>query len=306
MTNKQNIIKGIKKPLIAFALSLIVSVICIVTLFSIPTYATANKPAVTTAPVTTTAPDTTTQAPTTTDSIVTTVPYDAPKTDTNSNSGLLSLLDANNSSSTLDLVLLVTILSLAPSILILMTSFTRIIIVFSLLRNAMGVQQTPPNQVLIGLALFLSLFIMSPVFTKINDVAYKPYKAGQITTIEAAKAASVPLKEFMLKQTSNDSLQLFLDISKTEMPKDNITEKLGLQVVVPAFIISEIKKAFTIGFLLFIPFLIIDIVVSSTLMSLGMIMLPPAMISLPFKILLFILVDGWQLLVAALVKGFNM
>ena len=169
----------------------------------------------------------------------------------------------------------------------------------------MGVQQTPPNQVLIGLALFLSLFIMSPVFTKINDVAYKPYKAGQITTIEAAKAASVPLKEFMLKQTSNDSLQLFLDISKTEMPKDNITEKLGLQVVVPAFIISEIKKAFTIGFLLFIPFLIIDIVVSSTLMSLGMIMLPPAMISLPFKILLFILVDGWQLLVAALVKGFN-
>ena len=299
MTNKQNIIKGLKKPLVAFLLSLVVTVVCIIMLFSIPTHAISN-------PITTTAPTTTVQEPTTTAPVVTTTPYDEPKKDSTDNNSILSLLDANNSTNTLDLVLLVTILSLAPSILILMTSFTRIIIVFSLLRNAIGVQQTPPNQVLVGLALFLSLFIMSPVVTQINDVAYKPYKAGQITTVEAAKAATVPLKEFMLKQTSNESMEFFLNLAKKEMPKENVAENIGLEVVAPAFIISEIKTAFTVGFLIFIPFLIIDIVVSSTLMSLGMIMLPPAMISLPFKILLFILVNGWQMLVGALVKGFNM
>ncbi len=301
MINKSNNVRSLKRSLIVFLLSLVVTLICIVTLFSIPASATMTER------VTTTAPETTVQEPTTTQPVVTTVPYETAETDTASDDkGLLSLLDVNDSNDTLDLVLLITILSLAPSILILMTSFTRIIIVLSLLRNAMGVQQTPPNQVLIGLALFLSLFVMAPVITQINDVAYKPYKAGEMTTIEASKAAAVPLKEFMLKQTGNESLQLFLDISGEKMPTENISENLGLEVVAPAFIISELKKAFTIGFLLFIPFLIIDIVVSSTLMSMGMIMLPPAMISLPFKILLFILVDGWQLLVGALVKGFNM
>lgn len=233
----------------------------------------------------------------------TALPYDEPLLDTDEAEGLLGLLDVNDSNSTLDLVILITILSLAPSILILMTCFTRIIISFSLLRNAMGVQQTPPNQVLIGLALFLTLFIMSPVISEMNEVAYKPYKSGELTTIEAVKEAGVPLKEFMLKQTSSGSLEFFLDLSGEEMP-DN-PEELSLTVVTPAFIISEIKTGFTIGFLLFIPFLIIDIVVSSTLMSMGMIMLPPAMISLPFKILLFILVDGWQLLTGALVRGFS-
>lgn len=233
----------------------------------------------------------------------TSLPYDEPLLDSDEAEGLLGLLDVNDSNSTLDLVILITILSLAPSILILMTCFTRIIISFSLLRNAMGVQQTPPNQVLIGLALFLTLFIMSPVFTEINEAAYKPYKQGELTTIEAVKEAGVPLKEFMLKQTSNGSLEFFLDLSGEEMPKD--PGELSLTVVTPAFIISEIKTGFTIGFLLFIPFLIIDIVVSSTLMSMGMIMLPPAMISLPFKVLLFILVDGWRLLTGALVRGFQ-
>ncbi|MFA5659324.1 MAG: flagellar type III secretion system pore protein FliP [Oscillospiraceae bacterium] len=220
--------------------------------------------------------------------------------------GFLSeLLDVNDSGGTLELVLLITVLSLAPSLLILMTCFTRIIIVFSLLRSAMGTQQTPPNQVLVGLALFVTFFVMAPVFSQINEVAYEPYKAGEYSTLEAAKKASVPLKEFMLKNTTNESLQFFLDLSGTEMPQENITENLGLHIVAPSFIVSELKRAFIIGFLLFIPFLIIDIIVSSTLMSMGMIMLPPSMIALPFKILLFIIVDGWHLLIGTLVSGFN-
>ncbi len=225
---------------------------------------------------------------------------------TQQDQGFLSdLLDVNDSGGTLELVLLITILSLAPSLLILMTCFTRIIIVFSLLRSAMGTQQTPPNQVLVGLALFLTFFIMSPVFSQINTVAYEPYKAGEYSAIDAAKKASVPLKEFMLKNTQVDSMQFFLDLSGTEMPQEDIAENLGLHIVVPAFIVSELKRAFIIGFLLFIPFLIIDIIVSSTLMSMGMIMLPPAMIALPFKILLFIIVDGWHLLIGTLAAGFN-
>lgn len=260
---------------------------------------------VTTAPPATTGPIMTTQPPSTTEPITTTVPYDEPLLDDEQAEGLLGLLDVNDSNSTLDLVLLITILSLAPSILIMLTCFTRIIISFSLLRNAMGVQQTPPNQVLIGLALFLTLFIMTPVINQINEVAYTPYKNGEINTLEAVRLAEVPLKEFMLKQTSNDSMQFFLDLADEEMPEENLAENLSMTVVAPAFIVSEIKTGFEIGFLLFIPFLIIDIVVSSTLMSMGMIMLPPAMISMPFKILLFILVDGWHLLVDALVRGFN-
>lgn len=249
----------------------------------------------------------------------TTLPYDPPVTDTpdgGNQQGLLDLLNVNDNNGTLDLVLLITILSLAPSIVIMMTCFTRLIIVFSLLRNAIGVQATPPNQVLVGLALFLTLFIMQPTISKMNEVAYKPYKAGELTTVEACTAASQPLKEFMLLNTSNESLSFFLELSASSQPEEyqvtmptgtneEIAAALPLTVVVPSFIISEIKTGFTAGFYLFLPFLIIDIVVSSTLMSLGMIMLPPAMISLPFKILLFILVNGWQLLVGSLVRGFN-
>jgi len=303
MKTKKEILKGLKRPLAAFILSLAAVIACFASIFSIS--ASAAMGATTTAPAQTTV---TTAAP-----AQTTGPAQTTTAGTTSQNGngdnkdsILSLLDPNDNNGTLDLVLLITVLSLAPSILIMMTSFTRIIIVFSLLRNAMGIQQTPPNQVMIGLALFLSLFIMSPTLAKVNDVAYKPYKNGEISTVEAAKRAVVPMKEFMLKQTSNESMQFFLDLAGEEMPKENPAENLKLEVVAPAYIISEIKTAFTIGFLLYIPFLIIDIVVSSTLMSMGIIMLSPAMISLPFKILLFILVDGWQLLCGALVKGFNL
>ena len=264
---KNEFFSKLKKPLMIFLISFLVVIIGFVVLFNIPVMA-AQEPTV--------------------------------------DEGFLNgLLNVNSSNGTLELVLLITLLSLAPSLLILMTSFTRIIIVFSLLRNAMGIQQTPPNQVLAGLALFLTMFIMAPVFSDINDVAYKGYKSGELSTMEAAKAATVPLKEWMLKQTSTDSMAFFLDLAEVKMPTENIAENLGLHLVVPAFIISELKRAFIIGFLLFIPFLVIDIIVSSTLMSMGMIMLPPAMISLPFKILLFIMIDGWQLLAGTLVKGFD-
>ncbi len=212
----------------------------------------------------------------------------------------------------LDALLVVVLLALAPSILIMMTSFTRIIIVLSFLRNAMGTQQSPPNQVLVGLALFLTLFIMWPVFTQINNEAYQPYKAGEITQQQAIELAEVPLKEFMLKQTYTNDLNMFISISNEKTgrddslstDKDKLTD-LGLEIVVPSFVTSELKRAFTIGFLLFIPFLIIDMVVSSTLMSMGMVMLPPSMIALPFKIMMFVLVDGWNLLIGSLVRGFR-
>lgn len=212
----------------------------------------------------------------------------------------------------LEALLTVTLLALAPSILIMMTSFTRIIIVLSFLRNALGTQQSPPNQVLIGLALFLTLFIMFPVFTEINEEAYQPYREGKLTQQQAVEQAVVPLKEFMIRQTYTNDLNLFLSISneKTGQQVQLSGEqeelmKLGLEIIVPSFITSELKRAFTIGFLLFIPFLIIDMVVSSTLMSMGMVMLPPSMIALPFKIMIFVLVDGWGLLIGTLVKGFR-
>lgn len=239
----------------------------------------------------------------------TTLPYDEPVTDDDGESqGILDALNVNDSNTTIDLVLLVTILSLAPSILVMMTCFTRIIISFSLLRNALGVQQTPPNQVLIGLALFLTLFVMSPVISDINEVAYQPYKQGEMTTVEAVQAASVPLKEWMLENTSNDTMDFFLELSGSGMTvetEQDFVDQVSFTTVVPAFILSEIKIGFEIGFLLYIPFLIIDMVVSTVLMSMGMMMLPPSMISMPFKILMFILVDGWQLLAGALVSGFN-
>lgn len=234
------------------------------------------------------------------------LPYEKPATDDEAQN-LLDLLDINNSS-TVDLILLITILSLAPSILVMLTCFTRIIISFSLLRNAMGVQQTPPNQVMIGLALFLTLFIMKPVISEMNDVAYVPYKNGELTITEAAKEASVPLKEWMLRNTSNESMNFFLELSDTEIQsetEEGFLEEISFVTVVPAFILSEIKTGFEIGFLIYIPFLIVDIVVSTLLMSMGMMMLPPTTISIPFKILLFVLVDGWSLLTGSLVNGFN-
>lgn len=205
---------------------------------------------------------------------------------------------------TLEIIEMLAVLSLAPSILIMTTCFTRIIIVLSFLRNALGLQQTPPNQVLIGIALFLSLFIMSPVISQVNTEAYQPYKEQKITQEQFIKKAVMPLKKFMLKQTKKDDLNLFINLSKAKSVKS--VDELSITVVIPAFMTSELKRAFIIGFLIFIPFLIIDMVVASTLMSMGMIMLPPAMISLPFKLLLFVLVDGWGLLFKTLASSFNM
>lgn len=294
-------------------------------------------------------------------------------------------------SQTLEIILLVTILSVAPSFLVMVTSFTRIIIVFSFLRNAMQTQSIPPNSVLTGLALFLTIFVMWPTFSRINEEAYQPYSSGEISATELAERASVPLKEFMLKNTTKVNMQFFLDLSNatvyrndesegeapaqttaaptgtpaitsapistvsTSAPADtaesadgttttippetvpmatgvadneplmtdilgrdpviltetdaeltDFIDQLGLETVIPAFIVSELTRAFQMGFLLFIPFLVIDIVVSSTLMAMGMMMLPPSMISMPFKIMLFVLVDGWQLLVGTVVNSFNL
>ncbi len=215
-----------------------------------------------------------------------------------------SLVNINgNHVQTLELMVILTIITLLPSIIVMMTSFTRIIIVLSILRNALGLQQTPPNMVLTGIALFLSLFIMSPVMQDINSEAYEPYQQGQITQEVALEKAAVPMKEFMLAQTKIDTLNMFLEFADKEAPEN--LEELSMTIVIPAFMTSELSRAFTMGFLIFIPFLIIDIIVSSTLMSMGMIMLPPAMISLPFKILLFVVINGWDLLFSTLVKSFN-
>lgn len=205
---------------------------------------------------------------------------------------------------TLEILEMLTMLALVPSILIMTTCFTRIIIVLSFLRNALGLQQTPPNQVLIGIALFLSLFIMQPVLSEINTTAYQPYKAEKITQEQFIQKASVPLEKFMLKNTKKDDLNTFINLAKIKDVKSQ--EDLPITVVIPAFMTSELKRAFMIGFLIFIPFLIIDMIVSSTLLSMGMMMLPPAMISLPFKLLLFVLVDGWGLLFKTLAASFNL
>ncbi|ABY94895.1 MULTISPECIES: flagellar type III secretion system pore protein FliP [Thermoanaerobacter] len=213
-----------------------------------------------------------------------------------------SVTAPSNMATSLQIVLLLTVLTLAPSILIMMTSFTRIVIVLSFLRNALGLQQMPPNQVLIGLALFLTLFIMAPIGQDINNNAIKPYTEGKITQEEAYQNAIKPLKNFMLKQTRQSDLNLFVSLAKIKV---NNAEDLPMRVVIPSFIISELKTAFEIGFIIYIPFLIIDIVVASVLMSMGMFMLPPVLISLPFKVLLFILVDGWNLVVKSLILGFR-
>lgn len=203
------------------------------------------------------------------------------------------------------MIIILTMISIAPFILLMMTCFTRIIIVFSFLRSALGLQQTPPNQVLVGLALFVTFFIMQPVLSQVNETALQPYNDGLIQTQEFLDRASVPMKEFMLKQTTAGEVKLFKNLSADESLEEMEPAELPLHIVVPAFITSELKRAFLIGFLLYIPFLIIDMIVSSTLMSMGMIMLPPVMISLPFKIMLFVVVDGWGLLIKTLVMTYN-
>lgn len=206
-------------------------------------------------------------------------------------------------SSTVTILLLITILSIAPAILVLMTSFTRIIIVLGFVRTSLGTMSMPPNQVLIGLALFITFFIMAPTFGEINQSAVQPYMRGELTQAEALNNASISMKKFMFQHTRQKDLKLFLDYSQAAPPTG--VEDTPLTALVPAYAISELKTAFQMGFMIFIPFLVIDMVVASTLMAMGMMMLPPVMISLPFKILLFILVDGWYLVVRSLLLSYN-
>lgn len=201
------------------------------------------------------------------------------------------------------MVLLLTVLSLAPSILMMMTSFTRIVVVLSFLRTALGTQTTPPNTVLLSLAMFLTFFIMTPTFQAAYDQGIKPMMENSMDEVEAMQKASVPFKQFMLKNTREKDLELFMNLSKT--PKVEDAMATPLQVVIPSFMISELRRAFEIGFLIFLPFLIIDMVTSSILMSMGMMMLPPVMISLPFKIIFFVLVDGWYLIAGSLVQSYG-
>ena len=202
------------------------------------------------------------------------------------------------------LFIVMTFMMFLPTIIFMMTSFVRIIITFSFLKSALGAQQSIPNQILVGIALVLTIFIMSPVVDKINKEAIQPYREEKITFQEGIEKAQIPMKEFLLKQTRDEDINLFLDSARID--KNDVTrENLPLQVLVPAFAISELKTAFQIGFLIYLPFILIDLVVSSALMSMGMFMLPPAMISLPFKLLLFIMVDGWNLLIKSLILSFN-
>jgi len=203
----------------------------------------------------------------------------------------------------LQILLTLTVLSLAPSILIMMTSFTRIIIVLSFLRSALATQQMPPNQVLVGLALFITFFTMSPYLEQVNKDGLQPYLAGTVSQEAAVTAALQPMRTFMFKQTRENDLALFVNLA--EGPRPNSPDDVPTMTLIPAFIISELKTAFQIGFLIYIPFIVIDMVVASTLMSMGMMMVPPAMISLPFKLLLFILVDGWHLIVSSLIASFH-
>ena len=219
------------------------------------------------------------------------------------NIGVSDSSEPGQVATSMKILFLLTILSLAPAILIMVTSFARIVIVLSFLRQAMGTQQMPPNQLLIGLALFLTFFIMAPVFTKINNEAIQPYFSNQISQDEAIRLGSAPLRKFMLSQTREKDLAMFVNLSKEERPRT--INDVGTHLVVPAFILSELKTAFTIGFMIYVPFLVLDMVIASVLMSMGMMMLPPVMISLPFKLMLFVLVDGWYLVVGSLVRSFG-
>ncbi|QFF98544.1 flagellar biosynthetic protein FliP [Psychrobacillus glaciei] len=210
--------------------------------------------------------------------------------------------DPSNVATSIKLMLLLTVLSLAPSILILMTSFARIVIILSFVRTALATQQMPPNQVIVGLSLFLTFFVMAPTFQEVNEKALTPLFDEKITLEQAYENASGPFKEFMSKQTRQKDLELFLRYTEAERPES--IDDIPLTVMVPAFALSEIKTAFQIGFMIFIPFLVIDMIVASILMSMGMMMLPPVMISLPFKILLFVLVDGWYLVMKSILQSF--
>jgi flagellar biosynthetic protein FliP len=211
--------------------------------------------------------------------------------------------DGSVASRVIQMVTLLTVLSLAPSILMMMTAFTRIVVVLSFLRTALGTQQTPPNTVLISLAMFLTLFIMMPTFQASYDQGIKPLMSGEIEEVVAFEKASAPFKQFMLKHTREKDLTLFINLSKIQKPKEAV--ETPLQVVIPAFMISELRRAFEIGFLIFLPFLVIDMVTASILMSMGMMMLPPVTISLPFKIIFFVLVDGWYLIAGSLVQSYG-
>lgn len=221
----------------------------------------------------------------------------------NINIGVEEANDPKDVALSLQILFTLTVLALAPSILVMMTSFTRIIVVLSFLRSALATQQMPPNQVLIGLALFLTFFTMSPYLEQINKNALQPYVAGAISQDVAMTESLKPMREFMFKQTRENDLALFVNLS--EMSRPDSPDDIPTTTLIPAFVISELKTAFQIGFLIYIPFIVIDMVVASTLMSMGMMMVPPVMISLPFKILLFILVDGWHLLIRSLVTSFN-
>ncbi|UJW58139.1 flagellar type III secretion system pore protein FliP [Bacillus sp. A116_S68] len=210
--------------------------------------------------------------------------------------------DPGNLSATIQLLLLLTVLSLAPAILILMTSFTRIVIVLSFVRSGLATQQMPPNQVIVGLALFLTFFIMAPIFSEVNENALQPMFNGELTQEEAFEEAAIPIKQFMAEHTREKDLALFMGYAGEERPET--LDDIPLTSLVPAFAISELKTAFQIGFMIFVPFLVIDMVVASVLMSMGMMMLPPVMIALPFKVLLFVMVDGWHLIVRSLLFSF--
>jgi len=219
------------------------------------------------------------------------------------NLGFKTTDNPNEVVNAIKLVLIMTVLTLAPAILIMMTGFTRIIIVMSFLRQALGVQQMPPNQLLVGLSLFLTFFVMGPAFKELNENGVQPYLAGKISQDAAIENSLAPLRKFMFHQTRDQDLALFVKLAKIEKPKTRAD--VPTIVLVPSFIVSELKTAFQIGFMIFLPFLVIDIVASSVLMAMGMMMLPPVVISLPFKIMLFVLVDGWGLLIGSMVKSFG-
>lgn len=219
------------------------------------------------------------------------------------NMGFKTAQNPNEVVNAIKMVLVLTVLTLAPAILIMMTGFTRILIVLSFLRQAMGVQQMPPNQLLVGLSLFLTFFVMGPAFTEINQKAVQPYMNGTISQDVALDNTLAPLRRFMFNQTRDQDLALFIKLAKVEKPKTRAD--VSTLVLVPSFIISELKTAFMIGFIIFLPFLIIDILAASVLMAMGMMMVPPVVISLPFKIMLFVLVDGWSLLIGSMVKSFG-
>ena len=297
----KRLLEADKKLVLKFALSLFLTVFLTVMFFSLRAYAVnSSQP---TDPANTQETSETAELP----EYLDTDPEDVGDSPTAS---ILQQVIGVYASQSLEIIILLTIIALLPSLLIMMTCFTRIVIVLSFLRTAMQTQNTPPNMVITGMALFLTLFIMAPVFSEMNEIAYQPYVNEELTTEEALNAASVPLKRFMIKQTSNDNIMFFVGLSQLEEPEGGYTEEyiendLPLTVIVPSFMISELKRAFQMGFLIFIPFLIIDLVVGSTLMSMGMMMLPPAMISMPFKILILVLADGWNLLIGSVVSSYN-